>query len=105
MPSTRYTNEVNRLYGVMNKRLSANELSGGRCLYHCRYGLYRLVRGCGSGRGRISRSFPHLKRWLDAVEARPAVKAGLAVNAEDRKANDLKDPKVAAMLFNQKARD
>jgi GST-like protein len=45
-----------------------------------------------------------MKRWLEAIYERPAVKRGLAVNAEDRKLNDLKDPAIQAVLFGQRAR-
>jgi GST-like protein len=48
--------------------------------------------------------FPHAKRWLEAVLARPAVQRGLAVAAEDRAKTDLKDPAVQAVLFGQRAR-
>ncbi len=48
--------------------------------------------------------FPHVKRWLDTLLARPAVQRGMAVNAEDRARTDLKDPAAQAVLFGQKAR-
>jgi GST-like protein len=48
--------------------------------------------------------FPHVQRWLDRVLARPAVERGMAVLSEERGKSDLKDPKVQAVLFGQRAR-
>ena len=65
---------------------------------------------CGSSsvkgaRYRVDGGGEALAARLDVLDARPAVQRGLAVNQADRKANDIKDPKIAAVLFNQKARD
>jgi GST-like protein len=54
--------------------------------------------------GQTIDDFPHVKRWLDAVLARPAVQRGIAVNAGDRRSNDMKDPAVQSVLFGQRAR-
>jgi GST-like protein len=45
--------------------------------------------------------FPHLKRWFEAIGARPAVKRALAVGEDKRKqAPDLKaDDKAYELLF------
>ena len=51
--------------------------------------------------GQDIEDFPHVKRWLDTLLARPAVQRGLAVNAADRGANDMNDPAVRAVLFGQ----
>ena len=58
----------------------------------------------GSGRGRISTSFLISSRWLETVKARPAVKRGMALGLELRQGIDMKDPKVQAVLFGQRAR-
>ena len=98
----RYTNEANRLYGVMNKRLSDHEYLAGE---------YSIADMATVGwaklwerQGQDIQEFPHVKRWLDAVLARPAVQRGIAVNAHDRRTNDLHDPAVHAVLFGQRAR-
>jgi GST-like protein len=49
--------------------------------------------------------FPYLKRWLEAVKARPAVQRGMALGMELRQGIDMKDPKVQAVLFGQRARN
>jgi GST-like protein len=47
--------------------------------------------------------FPHLKRWLDQLLERPAVKKGLAVSAEAR-SNLADDKEAQKILFGQRAR-
>jgi GSH-dependent disulfide-bond oxidoreductase len=98
----RYTNETNRLYGVMNKRLADREYLAGD------YSIADIAcvgwAKLWERQGQDITTFPHLKRWLDAVLARPAVERGLAISAEDRNKTDLTDPKVQAVLFGQKAR-
>ena len=54
--------------------------------------------------GQNIEDFPHVKRWLEAVLNRPAVKRGIEIGAEDRSMTDLKDPAVQAILFGQRAR-
>jgi len=98
----RYTNETNRLYGVMNKRLADRDYLAGE------YSIADMAcvgwAKLWERQGQNIDEFPHLKRWLERVKARPAVQRGLAVNAEDRNVHDLKDPKVQAILFGQRAR-
>ena len=98
----RYEDEVNRLYGVMNQQLSENEFLAGKysiadmaCV-----GWVNLWRR----QGQDIEEFPNLKRWLEAVKARPAVERGMALGLELRKSVDMKDPKVQAVLFGQRAR-
>jgi Glutathione S-transferase len=99
----RYTNETNRLYGVMNKRLADREFLAGD------YSIADIAcvgwAKLWDRQGQDISEFPHLKRWLDTVLARPAVQKGLAVNSEDRGKVDLsKDKEAQAVLFGQRAR-
>ncbi len=97
---TRYTNEVNRLLGVMNRRLEHNAFLAGDYSI-ADMACYPWARGAERV-GQSFADFPHLKRWLDANWARPAVQKGIAVAAEQRL--DLsKDKEAQALLFNQKA--
>src|SRR5581483_11162631 len=67
----RYTNEVNRLYGVMDRRLADREFLAGRYSIAdiaCVGWVSRWKR-----QGQDIAQFPRLKRWLDTVLARPAV--------------------------------
>jgi GST-like protein len=73
----RYTNETKRIYGVMNKRLSASPYLAGdysiadmACYpWVARHEWQTIDLG----------EFPDLKRWFDGLTARPAVAKGMAV--------------------------
>ncbi len=54
--------------------------------------------------GQDIEQFPHIKRWLARVTARPAVERALALGRSWRQGLDMKDPKVQAVLFGQRAR-
>ena len=98
----RYTDEVNRLYGVMNTRLAKREYLAGRysvadmaCV-----GWVRLA----ERQGQDLAGFPHLLRWFNAIRARAAVKRAFAIRIAAASAVDIQDPKVRAVLFGQRAR-
>jgi GSH-dependent disulfide-bond oxidoreductase len=98
----RYTDEVNRLYGVMNRRLAEREYLANRysiadmaCV-----GWVRLA----ERQGQALAEFPHLKRWFETVRARDAVKRAFTIRVEAASAVDMNDPKVRAVLFGQRAR-
>ena len=99
----RYTNEVNRLFGVMNRRLADHEYLAGR------YSIADMTCvGWTKGWKRYGQEisdFPNLARWLDAVLARPAVQSGLALDIPGRKQHDLAtDEEARKILFGQRAR-
>ena len=98
----RYTDEVNRLYGVMNTRLARREFLADRysiadiaCV-----GWVRLA----ERQGQDLAEFPHLKRWFATIRARPAVERAFAIRIPAASAVDPRDPKVRAVLFGQRAR-
>ena len=77
----RYTNEVHRLYGVLDKRLSEAEyLAGDYSIADI--ASYPWVVGAAGREPDELKTRPHLKLWLDAIGARPAVKKGMAVMAD-----------------------
>ncbi len=99
----RYTNEVNRLFGVMNTRLADHDYLAGP------YSIADMASvGWARGWKRYGQDladFPHLARWLDTVLARPAVQRGLALDLPDRKKHDLATDEAARkILFGQRAR-
>ena len=98
----RYVDEVNRLYGVMNIRLKEREFLAGK------YSIADIACvgwvNLWERQGQDMEQFPYLKRWLETVKARPAVQRGMALGRELRKGIDMKDPKVQAVLFGQRAR-
>ena len=99
----RYTNECHRLYGVMNTRLKDNAYLAGPDYTIADMACYGWA-SRAERQGTDMAEFPHLKRWFDAVSARPAVQRGMAVKVEEAKSVDMKDPKVQAVLFGQRAR-
>jgi GST-like protein len=68
----RYRNEVNRLYGVMNKRLAGRPFLAGEYSIADMASYPWVVPH--ERQGQKIADFPNLKRWLDAIAARPAVK-------------------------------
>ena len=98
----RYTNETNRLYGVLDKRLADREFLAGE------YSIADMAAfpwaKLWERQGQDISAFKNMQRWLQANAARPAVQRGLAVNAEDRASNNINDPAVRAVLFGQRAR-
>ena len=98
----RFTNEVNRLYGVMNRRLADRDFLAGRysiadmaCVGWARY---------WQRQGQDIADFRHFKRWLERVLARPAVDRGIHIRVEEASKVDMSDATVRAMLFGQRAR-
>ena len=53
--------------------------------------------------GQDLKQFLHLKRWFEAIRARPAVQRGMGIRVEAASAVDMTDPKVRAVLFGQRA--
>jgi GST-like protein len=98
----RFGNEVHRIYGVMNTRLADRRFLAGR------YSIADIACvGWASRAERFGQSladFPHVRRWLETLLARPAVKRGLSVKVEEAFHVDVSDPKVRAVLFDQRAR-
>jgi GST-like protein len=99
----RYTNEVNRLYGVLNKRLSTHPYVAGDYSI-ADMAIYPWVRPY-KNQGQDIAEFPHLEKWFQKLHERPAVAKGCKVGEELRSSVNLKDDKAAqAILFGQKAR-
>jgi len=98
----RYTNEANRLYGVLNKRLEGRD-------YICDdYSIADMASiGWARGwerQGQDIKQFPNVGRWLETMLARPAVQRGLKVAEELRNPAGISTPEEKAVLFGQKAR-
>lgn len=100
----RYTNEVNRLYGVLDRQLEGRDFIAGD---------YSIADMASIGWVNAYKNyeqnlddFPNLKRWHERMNARPAVQRGLVVGKEEREratasANKEEEQKI---LFGQKAR-
>ncbi len=76
----RFTKETTRLYGVMNTRLADRDYLAGE------YSIADIAcigwAKLWERQAQAIDEFPHVKRWLETVLARPAVQRGLAVRAE-----------------------
>jgi GST-like protein len=100
---TRYTDEVNRLYGVMNKRLADRDFLAGDYSIADMASLGWIV--SHERQGQDLAEFPNLKLWFDTLMARPAVIKGMAVGREEReKSNLATDKEAQKILFGQRAR-
>ncbi len=94
----RYTNEVNRLYGVMDRRLADRAYLAGE------YSIADMA--CWpwivpyKNQGQDLADFPNLKRGFEAVGARPAVDRGFKVGAELRSTAPM-DDEAKKVLFGQ----
>jgi GST-like protein len=77
----RYTNEVQRLHRVLEKRLSESAFLAGPDYSIADIATFPWVRN-PDRRGVDLDHFPSVKRWHDAIAARPAVQRGVAVLAE-----------------------
>ncbi|HSI00087.1 MAG TPA: glutathione S-transferase N-terminal domain-containing protein [Reyranella sp.] len=96
----RYTREVNRLFGVLNKRLSDREFVAGA------YSIADMMSWPWvvgfKNFGQNLDDFPHLKRWFEkSVGDRPAVVKGKAVGAELRKTPGINTDEQRRILFGQ----
>jgi GSH-dependent disulfide-bond oxidoreductase len=97
----RYTNECNRLYGVLDRRLVDREFLAGDYSI-ADMAAYPWVRPY-KNQGQDLEDFPNLKRWFNAISARPAVERGIEVGREHRQ-NLAEDKEAQKVLFGQRAR-
>ena len=97
-PKKRYTDEVHRLFGVMNTRLASRKYLAGA------YSIADMA--CISWVKSDTRfqpldDFPHLAAWLERLLARKPVQRGLALGADLRKPITEPEKKI---LFGQRAK-
>ncbi|RTL48328.1 MAG: thiol:disulfide oxidoreductase [Bradyrhizobiaceae bacterium] len=74
---TRYINETNRLYGVLNRRLTDREFVAGDYSI-ADMAAYPWIVPYQRQQQKLE-DFPHLKRWFEAIYARPATARAYAV--------------------------
>lgn len=103
----RFTDEANRLYGVLNMQLWKNRYVAG-----AEYTIADMITYPWTvnwqNQGQDIAEFPHFKRWFDEIGARPAVQRGLAVGADlsgdPSKLPPEEQERRAKLLYNQRAR-
>jgi GST-like protein len=98
----RYRNEVNRLYGVLNRRLADRPFIAGD------YSIADIASYPWivpyERQGQKLEDFPHVKRWFEAVRARPAVERAYAKAKEvNPTAGGIRTAEERAILFGQTA--
>jgi len=93
----RYTNEANRLYGVLDRRLSQSEYVACADYTIADIAIMPWLRS-HKRQGVDMDQYPNVKRWFDAINTRPAVHRGLAVLADRRRAGPISD-KAREILF------
>jgi glutathione S-transferase len=101
----RYVNELNRLCGVADRRLSDHDyLAGAYSIADI--AAWPSLRNAGK-LGQSFDDFPNLKGWVDRIAERPAVQRALekgeAVRAAAQQRNAAEDAEQARNLFGQTA--
>lgn len=98
----RFTNEINRLYGVMNTRLADRAfLAGDYSIAHIAcWPWIRLWRHHAQN----LHDFPHLKRWFEVLAARPAVNRGFRIGSGWREGRSGMTDDERKVLLGQRAR-
>lgn len=103
----RFTDEVNRLYGVLNNRLYESKYLAGD-----EYTIADMISYPWTinwkAQGQDIEEFPYFKRWQDELAARPAVQRGMAAGADlsedaSKLAPEEQERRVKIM-YNQRAR-
>ena len=85
----RYTNEAARLYNVLDVRFGeAEHLAGDYSIADI--AVFPWLRS-HKRQGQDLDDFPNVKRWFEAIDARPAVQRGLEVLAEKRRQGPISD--------------
>ncbi len=103
----RFTDEVNRLYGVMNNRLYDRRYLAGD-----EYTIADMISYPWTvnweGQGQKIEEFPYFKRWFDELAARPGVQRGMEagsdLSVDYSKLSDEEREGLRKMLYNQRAR-
>jgi GST-like protein len=103
----RFTDEVNRLYGVLNNRLYSHRYLAGD-----EYTIADMISYPWTvnwkGQGQDIAEFKYFQRWFEEIGARPAVQRGLAVGAElppdPATISEEEQARRNKLLYNQRAR-
>jgi GSH-dependent disulfide-bond oxidoreductase len=98
----RYRNEVNRLYGVLNRRLADRAYLAGDYSIADMASYPWIVPY--ERQGQNLEDFPHVKRWFEAIRARPAVERAYAKAKEiNPNLGGIRTAEERAILFGQTA--
>jgi GSH-dependent disulfide-bond oxidoreductase len=103
----RFTDEVNRIFGVLNNRLYNHRYLAGDA-----YSIADMISYPWAvnwqAQGQDIEEFPYFKRWLNELAARPAIQRGTAVGADladdPAKLPEEERERRSKLLYNQRAR-
>lgn len=102
----RFTDEANRLYGVLNMRLRDRRYLAGEDFTIADIISYPWTVNW-QAQGQDINEFRHFKRWFEEVGARPGVQRGLAVGADlstdQSKLTPEEQAHIRKILYNQRA--
>ncbi|MEK0085845.1 glutathione binding-like protein [Benzoatithermus flavus] len=98
----RYVNETNRLYGVLNKRLADRPFVAGEAYSIADMASYPWIVPY-ERQGQNLDDFPHLKRWFEAIQARPATRRAYEVGKAYQRRDATVDEEAKKILFGQTA--
>ncbi len=98
----RYRNEVNRLYGVLDRHLADRSfITGAYSIADIACYPWMTIH---ERQNQTIDDFPHVKRWLESIKARPAVERAYAVAKDvNPKAGGINTAEARAILFGQTA--
>lgn len=97
---TRYANEANRLYAVLDKRLADNTWLAGGDYTIADIATFPWLRSSAK-QGVDMADYPNVQRWCDAMHARPAVQRGLAVLGDTPTTDAATDERAFECMFGQ----
>ena len=95
---SRYQTEVKRLYDLLEKRLGASAYLGGADYSIADVATYPWTRNHEFQNVKLE-ALPNVKRWYDAISARPAIKRALAKVDGIQTARDTATPAALDRLF------
>ena len=93
----RYTNEVARLHRVLDKRLSEAAYLAGETYSMADIATFPWIRHPNRRNVDLS-DYPNVKRWHDAIAARPAVQRGVEVLSENQRKGAMTDAEKEVMF-------
>ena len=98
----RYMKETNRLYGVLNKQLADRAFMAGEAYSIADMAAYPWIVPW-TRQGQNLDDFPHVRRWFEAIRARPATVRAYARADEVNPSKETVTRESAKVLFGQTA--
>ncbi len=98
----RYIDETNRLYGVLDRQLAGKPFVGGEEYSIADMAIYPWIVPYAAQSQDLN-DFAHVKRWFEAVAARPATVRAYAKGEELRPGNPVMTDEQKNVLFGQTA--